>query len=455
MLAFGLVLVGALLLGSLFGGLFKDGLGAAGPAELSGRTAGEPEAPAVPEDREFTILSTGDIMMHMPQTKAGRQADGSYDFAFMFEKVAPILHTADLVIGNLEVPLAGEAAGYSGYPMFNAPSVLAKNLKDAGFDVLTTANNHCLDKRYEGLCATLDTLDQAGLLHTGTFRTPEEQQSVLMNEVAGVKIAYIGATYGTNGINPPKDKTYSVNYIDQNKLLDQIAGARAQGAQYVIVMLHWGVEYQAEPSREQTALARVLLRGGADLILGNHPHVLQRGETVRVEELLAQSQGDDPGQRVDLSLSRASGKDLTKFVMYSQGNFISNQQEMEKNSSMLLKLTLGVDGATAEPYLKKAEYIPIYTQKKNRQGVSRHTVWPVEEAMALMDSAENPFNSEDRQRLPRAWDLILASQPALDLLNMTGWGLEEPLAVSAGPQGAEEPPSTDGGVSDPAPAEAA
>ena len=162
LLAFGLVLVGALLLGSLFGGLFKDGLGAAGPAELSGRTAGEPEAPAVPEDREFTILSTGDIMMHMPQTKAGRQADGSYDFAFMFEKVAPILHTADLVIGNLEVPLAGEAAGYSGYPMFNAPSVLAKNLKDAGFDVLTTANNHCLDKRYEGLCATLDTLDQAG-----------------------------------------------------------------------------------------------------------------------------------------------------------------------------------------------------------------------------------------------------------------------------------------------------
>lgn len=439
-LALGLLLICALLLGSFLGDLYKGDLAAAGQASGEGLDSGreEPEVPPVPEDWEFTIVSTGDIMMHMPQTNAGRQADGGYDYTFMFEKVAPILHDADLVIGNLEVPLAGEAAGYSGYPMFNAPSVLAKNLKEAGFDVLTTANNHCLDKRFDGLSATLDTLDAEGLLHTGTARTAEEQQTILMNEVAGVKIAYIGATYGTNGINPPKDKKFSVDYIDQNALLDKIAQARAQGAQYVIVMLHWGVEYQPNPNKEQTALARTLLRGGADLILGNHPHVLQRGEAVRVEELMASSAGDDPNARVDLSLSRASGKDLTKFVMYSQGNFVSNQGDLEKNCSILLKLTLGVDGATGEPYFKKAEYIPIYTQKKNRQGASHHTVWPVEEALALVDTEENPFNNEDKQRLPKAWDHILASQPAIDLLEMADWDLAEPAAGGLGTSGGME-----------------
>ena len=432
LLVLGMIMAGALLAGNLLAGCIKGGTPAFKPGETAELhpSAEAPKEPAIREDWEFTILSTGDIMMHMPQTNAGRQADGSYDYTFMFERVAPILQEADLTIGNLEVPLAGEAAGYSGYPMFNAPSVLAKNLKEAGFDVLTTANNHCLDKRFEGLCATLDTLDAQGLLHTGTARTLEEQQRILMNEVAGVKIAYLAATYGTNGINPPRDKKFCVNYIDQELLLNQIAQARAEGAQYVIVMLHWGVEYQPEPSREQTKLARILLRGGADLILGNHPHVLQRGEAVNVEELLAQSEEDDPGAPVNVALGRASGKDRQKFVMYSQGNFVSNQGDLEKNCSILLKLTLGVDGATGEPYLKKAEYIPIYTQKKNRLGASHHTVWPVEEALALLKTEENPFNSEDRRRLPQAWEHILASQPAIDLLNLADWGLEEPLAVA-------------------------
>ena len=135
---------------------------------------------------------------------------------------------------------------------------------------------------------------------------------------------------------------------------------------------------------------------------------------------MASSAGDDPNARVDLSLSRASGKDLTKFVMYSQGNFVSNQGDLEKNCSILLKLTLGVDGATGEPYFKKAEYIPIYTQKKNRQGASHHTVWPVEEALALVDTEENPFNSEDKQRLPKAWDHIPVSYTHLRLRRRAG-----------------------------------
>jgi poly-gamma-glutamate synthesis protein (capsule biosynthesis protein) len=384
-----------------------------------------------PQDWEFTIIATGDIMMHSPQTKAGWQPESkSYDFSFMFDKVAPLLRTGDLVIGNLETPLAGEAnGGYTGYPMFNAPEILAQNLKDAGFTLVSTANNHSLDRGFKGLCTTLDNLDAAGLMHTGAFRTPEEPR-ILQIETAGVKIGLIAATYGTNGLVLKQENAFALNYIQADQLLADIRQARQEGAQYVIVMLHWGIEYQTKPNQEQTELARLLLQGGADLILGNHPHVLQRGEAIHLAELYAQT-AQDAGEPESAGPSasgseaagpplvyRASGKDQVKFVMYSQGNFVSNQEGMDRLCSILLKLTIGVDGATGEPYFKNAEYIPVYTQKRNRQGVSHHQVWPLELALAQLAGSDPPFGGEDKASLPKAWDYILNSQPALSLLTL-------------------------------------
>jgi poly-gamma-glutamate synthesis protein (capsule biosynthesis protein) len=348
-------------------------------------------------DVEFSILATGDIMMHDTQIQAGWQkANQLYDYAYMFEHIAPVLQKGDLVIGNLEVPLAGAKAKYSGYPMFNAPEILATNLKAAGFDVLNTANNHCLDKRYNGLVSTLDFLDEAQLLHTGTARSAEEQEGTLITHVKDIPIALIGATYGTNGMTIPQGKEYAVNLLDETLLLAQIDKARQKGAKYIIVMLHWGQEYQRKPNQEQINLAEALLAGGADLILGHHPHVLQRGEMIQ-----------------ELDSTTASGKAKNKFVMYSLGNFISSQKGLERLSSLILKVDIGIDQTSGEPYFKGAEYLPIYTQKRHRNGQSRFVVWPIEQALKEAGKENNPFVAEDVQALTEAWELILDSQPAM------------------------------------------
>jgi len=352
----------------------------------------------IQEDWEFTIISVGDIMLHDAQLRAGWDAaTKSYDFSFMFERVAPILREGDLVIGNLETPLAGAEQGYSGYPMFNAPEILAKNLKDAGFTLVSTANNHMRDRKFRGLYSTLEHLDAAGLLHAGSFRAQEEREKILITSVRGVRIGVIGATYSDTKVLPKPE--FALYYIDEERLLADIKKARQDGAQYVILMLHWGDEYKAKPNREQTRLAQVLLEGGADLILGNHSHVLQRGEAVFL-----------PNEE------RASGKDRMRFVMYSHGNFVANQIKMETLTSVLLKMTIGVDAVTGDPYFKSAGYIPIYIQRRNVQGDYRHTVWPLELALDELKAGGKKFNSVDRANIPKAWDYVINILPALELL---------------------------------------
>lgn len=368
----------------------------------------EDQVPDPKPDEILTILAVGDIMMHDTMLQAGwRSSTKDYDFASMFEQVAPILQRGDLVIGNLEVPLAGEAQKYSGYPMFNAPEILAKNLKDAGFDMVSTANNHCLDRRYSGLVSTLDHLDAVGLLHAGTCRNPEDQAKVTSMTVKGLKIALISGTYGTNGVVLPEGKGYAVNHLDQDLLLEQIAAAKKEGAQYIIAMLHWGQEYQPTPNEAQKTLANALFAGGADLILGSHPHVLQLGETVKESvdvtvTMPAASVKEDPMQ----------GKQ-TKFVMYSLGNFISSQKGLERLSSLILNITLKVDGTTGAPSFEGASYIPLYTQKKDRNGRYHFVVWPIELALDAAKKPNNPFSAEDAAALKKAWEHVKVSQPSM------------------------------------------
>lgn len=158
------------------------------------------------------LVAVGDIMMHKEEIEGGKvPGTNTYNFDYMFKHIKPYIENADLAIGNLETPLAGKERGYTGYPAFNAPEQLAIALKNTGFDVLTTANNHSLDRHYQGVAHTLKVLDEVGLAHTGTARTKEEQDKVLIQEVKGIKIAFMAYTYGTNGIRPDKDKEYCVN----------------------------------------------------------------------------------------------------------------------------------------------------------------------------------------------------------------------------------------------------
>ena len=175
------------------------------------------------EDLHFSMSVIGDIMCHNSQYKdAYNSSTDTYDFSYVFEDIKNYISEADISIGNLETTFAGKARGYSNYPTFNTPEQLAYNLKDFGIDVVSTANNHCMDKSYSGLVSTINYLNDAGISHVGTNTSAEEQNTILVKDVNGIKIAFLAFTYGTNGIPVPRDKSYAVNLIDENLILNQI-----------------------------------------------------------------------------------------------------------------------------------------------------------------------------------------------------------------------------------------
>ncbi|PKM90300.1 MAG: capsular biosynthesis protein [Firmicutes bacterium HGW-Firmicutes-12] len=343
--------------------------------------------PVLKEDEVLVISAVGDIMMHNTQLKAGYlSTSGDYDYSTFFTHVKPLLSASDLAIGNLETTFAGAKAGYSGYPQFNSPEILASNLKNTGFDVLVTANNHCLDKRQSGLISTLDTLDAVGLFHTGTFRTQEERDSTLIVEKKGLKIAVFSYTYGTNGLSPDKDKPYSVNYIATDKIITDIKKARAEdSAQLVIVCLHFGLEYQPYPNDEQQQIVKRLFEEGADIILGSHPHVLQPAFIYNIEET----------------------KDIdSKFAIYSFGNFISDQKGLERLTSIILNLYIGIDRESGAPYFKEASYIPIRTRRYRQDGKYNFEILPIEAALASSNSRLEHFSIQEINDLEASLEYV-------------------------------------------------
>ncbi len=180
-----------------------------------------------------------------------------------------------MLFGNLETTFAGEARGYDGYPRFNSPAELGVSIKNIGIDVVSTANNHSMDTNESGVIATLDALDEIGLSHTGTYRSKEEQDKVLIKEVNGIKIAFISFTYGTNGIPVPSGKSYLVNLIDEELMLEQINLAKKENPDIICASMHWGIEYSQKQSKEQEKQADFLFQNGVDIIIGNHAHVVE------------------------------------------------------------------------------------------------------------------------------------------------------------------------------------
>ncbi|MDX9872838.1 MAG: CapA family protein [Clostridia bacterium] len=349
-----------------------------GGAEITG-SAGQD---AAPKEEILIISAVGDIMMHNTQLQSGFQAStGAYDFSSFFTYVQPLLSAADLTIGNLETTFAGEKAGYSGYPRFNTPEVLAGNLQEAGFDILTTANNHCLDKGVSGLIGTLDTLDAAGIRHTGTFRSTEEQEQILLIEKKGVKIAVLSYTYGTNGLKVPSDKPFLVNYLQAERMLADVKKARTEGAQIVIACLHFGLEYQPQPNEEQRQIVRILFDEGVDIILGHHPHVLQPPYIYHYEDAVGFQ--DKP-------------------VIYSLGNFISDQNGLERTTAAILNIHIKVGAQNQEACLEKVSYIPVKTRRFRQGGKLHFEVLPVEAALCSARRQPSYFTSQEKRELEAA-----------------------------------------------------
>lgn len=319
------------------------------------------------EDITFTLATTGDIMCHNTNFQdAYNSSTKSYDFSYYFTDIKQYLQEADITVGNLETTLAGAKRGYSGYPTFNTPEILAKNLKAAGFNLVTTANNHCMDKGYSGIESTIDFLDKADLAHTGTFKSKKDQETVLIKNVKGVNIAFLSFTYGTNGIPIPKDKSYAVNLIDKNLIKSQIELAKNENPDLICVSMHWGIEYQTKANKEQEKLADFLFENGVDIILGNHSHVPQQMEkrTIKLDD----------------------GTTKDGFVIYSLGNFMANQNKQYTNDSAILKLQITKHKDQEKITIDKATYTPTYMYKNASKSTKKFKILDINSEIKKYES---------------------------------------------------------------------
>ncbi len=336
-----------------------------------------PEAPA-----RLTITAVGDLMCHKLQYEAARTKDG-YDFREAFSVIKPELAGADLTIGNLETTFAGPEKHYSEYPIFNTPDAFASALADAGFDIVTTANNHTLDKRFTGLSRTLDILDGEGIAHTGSYRS-EEEDRILFVKRNGITTAVMAYTYGTNGIALEKGKEFALNKIDEAKIREDIALAKEQRANLIIVALHFGQEYQQTSNDAQKALTAACFDEGADIVLGTHPHVVQ-------EALL------EP-------VTDRFGVTKNRFVAYSLGNFISAQRTFPRAAGVIVHLEIEKTKGMTE--VQDAAFVPVWTDQSLGSGGKSFRTLP------MKDVLDNPGGYElisqaDLFKLNRAWEYVI------------------------------------------------
>ncbi len=251
---------------------------------------------------DIKILGVGDILIHQPLRRQGLESP--HGFASLWADLLPDLKSAHVTYGNLEGPMADRLAPQTAQYSFNFPSRLAKDLVESGFDIVSTANNHSLDRGLEGLIETIRSLEDAGLSYVGTRSDLNSSEGFYkIIDVSGVRTAWIACTDIVNISRSPhvadcgSDQEYLGNLIKEMKLKLNV--------DLVIVTPHWGEEKNLNPSERQKSLAQFFFRKGADLILGAHPHVLQPVDFFRMD--------DELGYRKN------------RLVFYSLGNFVSNQ----------------------------------------------------------------------------------------------------------------------------------
>ena len=296
----------------------------------------------------LSLLFIGDIMGHDSQINAAFDNKLSgYDYNGVFEKIKPILQRPDYTIANLEVTLAGTP--FKGYPQFSSPDELAVACQNNGIDVLVTSNNHSCDRRKSGIIRTLDALDSLNILHTGTFRNAAEhaRNNLLVLDKNNIRVGLLNYTYGTNGIPTPSPTI--VNRIDWKNIVRDIDASKTQNLDKLIVFLHWGKEYQSQPSTDQVDLANYLFSNGADIIIGSHPHVIQKME-----------------HRKSLDNTKET------FIAYSLGNFVSNQRVRKRDGGAMVELTL--TKTDTKTHIEKSGYHLIWVHKPVINGRSNFQI---------------------------------------------------------------------------------
>lgn len=309
------------------------------------------------EESRVTIYAAGDFMTHGPQLKGAKYNDG-YKFDEYF-KYLPQFKEADLAMINYETTVSYNGQ-YTGYPTFSSPESTIDAIKNSGFDVIATANNHAFDKGFKGIDKTIDTIKSYGMENVGTYK--DANNMPLIKEVNGIKFGISAYTYSINGFDSHvkgTDKAYAVNFIDMAKIKKDVEYMNANDVDIKLVYMHWGVEYQLKPNKEQERIARELNKLGVDIILGSHPHVIQKCDVIE-----------------------ANGKKT--YVCYSMGNFVSNQRRefmpnrySENELMMEVILQKTPDGVDVE----KFEAHPLWVDKYVSSGRAHYNVIPVKEAL--------------------------------------------------------------------------
>ena len=342
----------------------------------------ETEAPTTeaPETEQViataTVGAMGDLLMHEPVFRTCRQGDGSYDFSSIFRYIKDTVSTLDYAIANLETTFGGDNYPYQGNPAFNCPDPLIDAVKDAGFDMLLTANNHAGDTMNDGIQRTIEIVRDAGLATLGSQLSGENRYSVV--EVNGIKIGMVcytwayadyGSSVSLNGLTPVQDEG-PMNYFANNnpdKLYNELGpileGMKADGAEATMILLHWGQEYQLVENAAQDKMAQKLCDMGFDVIVGGHPHVVQPMAVLESTE--------NPGHKT--------------YCIYSLGNAVSNQRNgyvqacpgAHGEDGVLFTVTFE-KYSDGKVYVAGVDALPTWVNMQSNTGVKEYNIVPLD-----------------------------------------------------------------------------
>ncbi len=273
----------------------------------------EKEEKKLPKDYTISLFMVGDALIHSTVYEDAKQSDGSYNFIPMLEFIKPISIKHDLAYYNQETILGGEELGYSNYPRFNSPQAVGDAFLDAGFNMVSLATNHTMDKGEQGVINSVNYWKtKKNVAFTGQWLSQEERDKPIIYEKNNIKYAFFSYTTWTNGLETPEGKEYLNNVYSNEKAMNDINKVRSE-VDFVIVAMHWGTEYSLGVSGTQEEIANYLSGLGVDLIIGAHPHVVEPVEYIN------------------------NGK---TFVIYSLGNFISDQEGTERLTGLMMEVTL-------------------------------------------------------------------------------------------------------------------
>lgn len=327
------------------------------------------------KSNRFTLTAVGDILLH-GRVYGGLKKKSGYDFENQLKNVSDLLGKTDITIGNLESIIAGNEIGLSSFPKFNAPVEIGYALKDLGFDIVTIANNHVLDRGVEGLLKSIQNLKRIGLEYDGAYESQEDKDRLRIKKVNGLKVCFLSYTKGTNGIKIPDDKPYLVNSLKKTSVLKVTKEIRRikneKLADVVIVNIHFGEEYHLNPSSRQKEIAASLADAGADVILGHHPHVLQPPEWIE------------------------NSRGSKTFVAYSLGNFFSGQNGLHRQIGAVLTLEISKpDKKYRRVVVQNPKYHLTFVEREKRLRYGMNVFRDYVNENEYIELDEGKFNSKE------------------------------------------------------------